>query len=273
MSTQVQPENQNPENQPELVSPPIQPTEQPTNSPIDENDPLVKLLMESARQANARADAAEQRANRIEERLNNPPSPPPPAKTLDQIRAEFFDNPEEANRRVVREEMDRQMAPIMEFIGQFKKQSEGDKLIDQFKSDVRFASKWNQQLENYVRQQISTLPPGSVNSNMVGMIVLTGLGMQASGMLETPTVPVPNNPTPTNPRSSMPIPPHMNPSPIPPNANPSNRPNVRQLTEDERRLFREYNARRPEGKKLTEEEYIRLTNMSASEVADSKMGS
>ena len=64
-----------------------------------------------------------------------------------------------------------------------------------------------------------------------------------------------------------PVPPYLAPSAPPQPALPSNTPRVRALTEEEKRILREFNATKPKDRQWTEAQYIQMQEMPARDVA------
>lgn len=202
------------------------------------------------------------------------PTPPPDPDTE---RQEFYNNPKEATRKLLREELDASIGPIAEFVKQFKGATAIDKYVEQFKLDPRFQNLWDPQVEQYVREQSGTIPPDKLNDTNFGFLVVSAIGLKATGMLQSFAPPAasaapvaaPTTPTPTAAPSSMPTPPHMRPSPpagpTPGDSNGGKK--IRPLNENELRLLREYNAGKPPSKQMTHEQFLVWQDMPSADVA------
>lgn len=270
---------QTPLNDSGSTSPIIPPTNPPTSGATDLDPKYVALLEGSLREAN-------RRLQQIENNSVTPATPPPPAKTADELRLEFYENPQTATRQLIREELESSVGEIRDFVRQFKGQSAVDKYVDQFKMNPRYSGMWDSTIEQYVREQAVQIPTANLNENTFGFIVISAIGLKATGQFGSnpnpPTnappasAPPANQPAPvaTQPSStsSMPTPPHMRPSP-PPSAPPaSNEPKVRPLNENEQRLLREYNAGKPPEKQMNAAQFLKWQEMPSNEVAFSTLG-
>lgn len=252
------------------TSPPIPPTATPPAGPT--NEAYVKLLEGSLAETNRRLQDAETRAARAAE---PPPAPPPDPEAE---RASFYNDPKGATRTLIREELENSVGEIRDFVRSFKGQTATDQLVAKYKADQRFAPQWDAAVEQYVREQASQMPPSNVNDQTFGFLVVSAIGLKATGMLQgstmvhapapTPPPPAPpaTPPSPT-PAATVVTPPYMHPSPPAGPPNPSNTPRTRQLNENEQRLLREYNAK-TNGKKMTEAEFITWQEMPSADVAN-----
>lgn len=263
-----------PENQPSPASPPssssppsIPPTATPPVTPIDPD--YVRLLEGTLANQNRKI------ADMERTRATGDAAPPPVAKpSKEERRQAFYDDPDEATRKVIREELQATIGPINEVAKMFRGTTVIDEYIARYRLDPRFKGNWDENVERYVREQASSVDPSNLNDNSFGFIVVSAIGLKASGMFTdhrsaapTPT-PTPT-PTPsTTPESRVETPPYLRPSgppgpaPVDPNA-----PVHRQLTEEEKRLLREYNASKPAEKKMTEAQYIKWQDMPGESVA------
>lgn len=248
--------------------PEIPPTNQPTDSPID-NSRYISTLEETLREQN-------RHIQELTTKLSSTPEPVhrEPEKTTEERRQEFFNDPVEANRRLIREELQSTVAPLVEFVNQLKGGTKTDELVNRFKNDVRFSGMWDNDVEAFVRNQVKNVSADQLNDNVFGTVVVSAIGMKATGILpkangngfadpssrNTPA-PAPNpNPTP------MPTtPPHMRPSAPPgPSGNPEGKKKARELTELERRLARE--------RRMTDAEYLEWLEVPATDVVNSAIG-
>lgn len=255
---------------PEPTPPPTPETPSSTPPAIPETPPpaagatspqYIKLLEDTVREQNRRLNEAAASTSRPAA------PPPPPAKTVEEERQEFYNDPVNSNRRLIREELEATVGPILAYVNELKGGTAIDKFVNQFKSDARFARMWDADVENYVRQQSSTVSPAQLTEQTVGFIVVSAIGMKASGILPTSsglpsampeTPPAPPAPTPTP--APMPTPPHMRPSaPGGPPAPAGNGKVLRALTEHEERIRRENN--------MTVEQFLTFQEMPSQEVA------
>lgn len=251
-----------------LLQEPISTLEQtpPTNTPPappieDPKDKQIKIFEDLTRSQNARITELEQAMA-----ANKPVAPPEEKISPEQ----FFADPYSHVANVVEKKMRDTVAPLIEYVAQLKGSTKIDQFVNQFKSDSRFSSQWDDGLERYVREQAATVNPNQLNENTFGLVVLTGLGMKAAGLLpgSTNRQSVPANNPPANP--SMPtnreiIPPYLAPSNMPASSD-GNRgeKKLRPLTEHEERLRRE--------RRQTHEEFLSWLDVPASQVAFSDVG-
>lgn len=246
----------------ESTPPVTPPTPQPEGGATSTATPqYIKLLEDTVREQNRRLQEAATSASRP------PEAPKPPAKTPEEERQEFYNDPMNANRRLIREELTATVGPLIDFVNQMKGNSATDQLVTQFKNDARFSRMWDADVEGYVRQQASTVAPAQLTEQTFGFIVVSAIGMKASGILPTASglpsasapAPTPPTPTPTPTPAPMPTPPHMRPTaPAGPGGNPPAK-TLRPLTEHEERIRRENN--------MTHEAFLKFQEMPSSDVA------
>lgn len=243
----------------------IQPTNPPIVSPTEDNS-LNPVLLESLRDANRRLADQERQLAELKR-----PVAPVDLRSDEERRAAWFNDPEGTQRQLVRQEVEATIKPLMEFVTGLKSTGIVDRAISNIKSDPRLSQQFDSDVENYVRAELAKLDPNQINDGLTGAIALGAIGMKATGMIKSTQAPASiNNPSPT-PNMSPITPPHIRADPLPINA-PVNQPTrtTRQLTEDEVRILRETNSRR--SRKITEQEYIDLTDLPAGQVATSKIG-
>lgn len=244
---------------PEGSSEPSPETPQTPTPPDPRISPEYVTLMEGAmREQNKRI--AELEASRA---AAPTAPPPPPPKTKEEQRQEFFDDPMGAIQR----QLDATIAPLREFVGSVRSTSLVDQLIDRFKADPRFSNKWNPQLENYVRGEAPKMRPDTMTYENLGFVVLAGIGLQATGMLESPRA-APAEPSSRTPETPVPpTPTYMRPSAPPAPATRSDKPTFAALNENEKRLLREYNSRKPKDQQMTEAQFREWQSMPSAAVA------
>jgi hypothetical protein len=185
----------------------------------------VNLLEDTAREQNKRL---------------NEPAPAPVHQPVVEPEGDFFQDP----RLVLRQEMDRMMAPIREEIAGMKAGATAVGAWQQARDNIpNFA-----RIEPYVRQLIQQqgLSEQAVDYNTIRTLTYTARGyMQEQGISLDPTPETPT-PTPTPQPQGQPVNiPQHRPSSAPLPQAPA--PIVRELTELERRLARESN--------MSEDEY------------------
>ncbi len=268
--------------------PPANPSSQPPGNPTPPistdppTDPAINLAEEKrkrmealhlrtiqeqgAKLTNVEAELAQLKADSD---ARNAPTPDEDAK-------KFYANP----RAIIREELDKVIAPLNEFRRDFQNENEYTRLLAGFKQDPRYAKYLaNPTFSNYVGDLVSHSMKngGQLSADMIDAAVRHGLGSVLAGdlVLTAPVAPVPpTDPSNPNPPSGDPPvtpapdnytrPPYLEPTPpLGPDRTPA-KPALRELTESEDRL------RKERGK--TVEEFLAWQNMADSEVLDSKLG-
>ena len=151
-------------------SPETQPTPPQAEPAID---PDKKMMLDVIRDQNRRIAEMEARGAVA-------PPPPPPVRNVDEERQEFFNDPIGTMRR----EMAATIAPLQKIADTITGGTKFDQLMDQIKNDSRFTKMWNPVLEQYVIREGKRVDPKVLNFDTLGFVVLTGIGLQASGMLE-----------------------------------------------------------------------------------------
>jgi hypothetical protein len=249
----------------------------PTNPPTDQViDPAFVTLMQGTLRESNRQIAE------LKSQLEAAKAPPPPAPLSDEeARTKFFNNPMEENRRLIREELQATVGPILRDFAAQRAVSKVDQLLQDYKQHPSFGPNITPAVEQYIREQAATINPDNLNEQSFGFIVSSGIGLRASGILRDatpaspppPSIPTPSRATSETSVNNNPIPPYMSPSaPTGPAINRTPEPQHRALTEDEKRLLREYNANRPQARQMTEAQWIQWQNMPASEVAFTDLG-
>jgi len=178
----------------------------------------------------------------------------------------------ERPRDLIREEIRKEIAPLLEFAQSFRSQSQADLLIQKFSMDPRFSAVWPA-VEPYIRRMIPSISP--LNDQTMLAAVMSLVGAYYTNQLDTkPSAspqPQPNNGSgtppnnpPANPSQALDMntPPHLRPS-APPSAIPQDQTNKRrELTELEKRLARE--------KGMSPEKYLDFLEMKANQVVGPK---
>jgi len=240
-----------PEQIPPTNSQPVPPTEDP-------RDRQIRIFEELTRSQNARITELEQ------SQAANRAAPPPEEKITPE---QFFADPVHYMDDRLEKKLKETVAPLLDFVEQFRGGTQTDKFINQFKNDSRFSSQWDDSLERYIREQAVTIPPKQLTEQNFGLIVLTGIGARAAGLIPGARTPTPQTPTPTpmpqNQNRDI-IPPYIAPSNLPAAPNGGNDKKLRPLSEHEERLRRE--------RKLTHEQFLSWLEVPASQVAISDVG-
>jgi hypothetical protein len=265
-----------PGQEPDLENPSLeqQPTEElevtnnqpggPTSTPGPSPE-YVALLETQLREQN----------RQIQELINRDtgaPEPPPPPRDIEASRQQWYQDPEgrtlEVTRNVVREELQATVAPLLDFVREFKSGNAYEDMKRKFKSDARFAGQFADPAFEAAVDQIMA-KADKTEANMQAALI-HAIGLKAINALPASngntTVPAPT-PTPQPPaatttgeRPVAPQPPHLRPSTAP--AARADAPKRRQLNELERRLARERWPNDPQA----EEKYLNWLELPASDV-------
>lgn len=189
----------------------------------------------------------------------------PPARSVEEERTQWFENPQEATRAVVRQEMERTVAPLLEIAKELRGTTTGGNIKAKFKVDPRYAKYLsNPTIDAYLDQAIASLP--NVNEDSVRAAIVHIIGMANVG--DVPGY----NPAPAIPQAQQtstqqpvpPTPPYIPPSPGPaPRRESSDAVKRRPLTEGEDFL------RRQRG--MTVEKWWELMEAPADKVVDMKV--
>lgn len=247
------------EGQPPVSSdpPPNPPTPQDgVTEPEDKTKRYIAILEDTVREQNRKIQLAADAGN------VQPTPATKPALTPEEEKQAYYQDPVTATRNIVNEALERTIAPLTDFVKEFRGQGATQRLVEKFKVDPRFSGMWDSQIEDAVTNFLATLQPEHINDATVQSAVIQAIGLRAAGLLPGTTAPTPT-PTPKTPSNGNPpvtpvTPPHMRPSAPPgPNDRPA-APKLRALTENEERIRRE--------NKQTHEEYLRWLDVPATEV-------
>jgi hypothetical protein len=268
-------------------------------SPEDYYAFLEKTVVENTKRMKELADTnrrLQQDVSSIRSGLDKKPptqeAPPAPTKTPEEERAEFFNNPREMFRAMMREELKATVEPLRQEVQSILADRNKGSLLSQFENDPRFKSILSDKLaryhvENVLQQQVAA--GVTIDQNIVMQTVVQIAGLKMTGML--PEVEgldssssdtssgngnngnrdggssgnqddrriTSSNSTPSNRNNMPPVPAHLRPSPpAGPRNNNQQGGATRTLNENEKRIARE--------SKLSDKEYIELYDMPASEV-------
>lgn len=236
------------------------PTPPPSDPPI--NPKYVSALEDTLRENNRRIQAQQDRLDLLERNQNQTPSTP---ASPEEQRNAFFNNPHEHTRSIVADELGKQIKPLLDFVQAMPKPG-ADTIKNRIKYHPAYSNAFNDPL---VDQAFDVLFAGVPNQNEQTAQAVANqiIGLKATGQLRAamglpsePTAPIP--PTP-NTMPNQPAPPYVPPTP-PPTPRQQERPRVRELDENERRLAREKN--------MTPEVYLAWLGEDPKGVVSSKIG-
>lgn len=216
----------------------------------DSNKDIINLYDQVLREKEAELQRLR---NEVSEK--NKPAP----LSADEQKQRFFNNPMD----VLREEMTKAMAPVLEITQQFRSQSTYDNLKQRYRNDPRYAQIFPR-IEGYVDQIMST---AEKNENTLKTAVLVAIGaLQTGEIKDTTPAQNQNRQTPTNDNqqhNNMTVPAHLRSTPpsMPTN---DNRPQKPVLTELERRLAKE--------RGMSEEDWALFRDMPSNTVATHTSG-
>jgi hypothetical protein len=216
---------------------------------INEFKRKEELYLATIREQGQELNKLNSRVTQVEEKI------PAPVEVSTEDRAKkFYQDPQKA----IDEAVERAVAPLKDFVRSFKSESQYDKIKNKFKSDERFRPVF-EQYESYIDEAMAKNDP--TEANMIG--VLSGVvGAANLGFLRG--APPVNNTTTKEKEKEVFTPPHIRPSHTRPPESRDEKPKVRELTENERRLARE--------KGQSAEEYIAWLDEPKDKVAVSKIG-
>lgn len=270
-STQEAPQSEQPESEQQPASSestPQQtpPTEQPTAGPTDQ---YARILEATLKDMNAQNRALQQQLDNVHRGVASGP-PAPPAKSQDELRNDFFNDPHGSTRNIIREEMQATIKPLMDVVQGLRFEgSPFNNMLSQFKTDPRFGPHITPDVEQAINKLMgqAELTPQNMQAAVVQAIGLKASGLLgvALGNFEQPT----NNPPPPQhnnhpPAAHMTTPPHIRTSGPPPAGPNNNQPALRPLTENEETLRRH--------NRQTHAEFLAWLDAPASTVASSQIG-
>lgn len=246
------------------------PTPQTPTPPAPPTNSREKELYEAViREQNARIQALQDQVNRTP--VNTPAQPEP---TPDERRAAFYNDPLTHTRTIIKDELERTVAPLLDFVKSFKGEgSPYQQLKAKFQADPRYSNLLaNPKIATGVEILMSKTE--TTPENMQAAIIQVA-GLEMTGQLDAALIaagvsvsnfapPTPPAPTPATPPVN-----NMNTPYVPPSAprtpaggTPQNKP--RELTELERRLARE--------RGMSDPDYLAWLEAPANSVATSKIG-
>jgi hypothetical protein len=242
---------------------PPNPSSPPASATESENVTRYNALLEdNLREQNRKIQELQDELARVKQ---TPAGPAAPTRTEEEERQEFYNRPMAATRQLIKEELDRTIAPLTEFVQQMRGGSESERIISKLKVDPRFSSMWDASVEQAVNSVVARLNPDQINEQTITSTVIQAIGLKAIGQLapvapsSAPASAPSPTPTPSTPAENRPVvtPPHMRPS-APPGPSSNQRPARRQLNENEKRLARE--------KRMTDDQYLDWIEMPASAI-------
>lgn len=205
-----------------------------------------------------------QRLRGLDERVKKVEAPPGPSE--DEVNQEFWKNPSGVMSRLIKEEMARTVGPLNERLSQQTQMSEYERTKQRLKAE--YSDIWDKiegSVDEFVRN--ASAQGVEINDQVMTVAALTASGMYYRGQ-------IPGAP-PAAPRASEPkkeeerpttvfTPPHLRPSAPPiPGTEPAKK-ELRDLTENEKRLARE--------RGMTTEQYLQWLDVPPEGVIASKIG-
>lgn len=254
----LQDQNQNDETDPQQIStdntttPESQSTEAQTQTPqepVQDSKQIMNLYDQVIREKDAQI-------RRLLEEQQQQAQPQTPPLSADEQKNRFFNEP----MNVIREEINRSVAPLLEFTKKFNQQNVYTELKGRYKNDPRFA-----QIFPQIEATVDSIMANSeVNEQNMYAAILSAIGMLTTGLIpggapnttSTPTAPT----TSQTPKPPVTTPAHLRPTA--PAAPQKQKAPVRQLTENERRLARMHG--------MTPEQYIAYMELDSTQVATYK---
>lgn len=220
------PKDPDPQPKPEdapLVEP--EPTPPPAPDPLADMRRQNEALSEQLRQAQEQGSALSERLKKLE-------TPPPPSQ--EESTKKFYADPVGETRGIIRQELQETVAPLLDFVREFKGNNKYDQLKNKWRRDARFTAIFDS-YEAYIDRALQNIEP----TDAAMLSVLTSIAGSVSLGLISSGQPAPGgNPVPVTP-------PHIRPSP-PPAPKPQKKERI--ISEEQRRLMRENG--------MTEDEYF-----------------
>lgn len=197
---------------------------------VDKAAEREKFYLETYREQQRIVDRERQKAEELQKRIEALEKPPVREASSD----EFFQNPAVHTRKLIKEELESTVAPLIEQFRNMQKTDAYSQLKAKFKANPTFANAFaNPEIENYIDQAMRSNEPTDANMQAT---IFAVMGAHSMGMFGAPT----NNPTPApTMTSSKPTPPNVKPSPPAPPVR-TNDPKVRPLDEHEKRICKEH---------------------------------
>lgn len=250
--------------------PPPNPNPNPSDGVIDDppvTDPPADTEEARLKRYSAILEDTLREQNRTIQQLQNatPPVAPPaaPPRNPEAERQDFYNDPIEATRKVVKTALEETVAPLLDFVKEMRGATTTDRIKNQVKNDPRFSGIWDADIERAVDETLTRVAPDKINEDVVRSAAVQAIGLKTMNMLPTTTPrtdnpnPNPNPPAPTERRVTTP--PHMRPSAPPaPSSQTNGAKKLRPLTENEERLRRE--------NKQTHEDFLFWLELPANEV-------
>lgn len=204
-----------------------------------------------------------QRQRELDQRLSKVETPPGPSE--DQMNQEFWKNPTGVMNKLIKDELARTVGPLNERIQAQSQMSEYDRAKQQLK--LKYNDIWDKiegSVDDFVRT--ASAQGVEVNDQLMEVAALTASGLyyrgQIPGVAPTPHVAEPKKEE-ERPASVF-TPPHLRPSAPPiPGAEPPKQ-ELRDLTENEKRLARE--------RGMTHEQYLQWLDVPPEGVVASRIG-
>jgi hypothetical protein len=224
----------------------------------EEVEKLFKMQENAMREQGAQLTGLVSEVRDLKSSMTQPPAPAEPEVTAQ----EYFQNPVKA----IRSELDKQIQPLRQEISEAKSMATAPLVRDKLAAEF---GDWAA-VEPYVDMLIAREQfPDPNNEGLLRTLYFTAKGLMAhQGVQPTPQpAPVPGQPAPApgQPAPQPMVPPqHRASSPPPPPPPAPTQPQLRDLTENEKRLAREYG--------MTAEEYIAWQDTDMDEVAESEIG-
>ena len=274
MAAPVAPEPVKPPTEPAAPASPPTPTNPPAAEPAADNRRMLDLYEATLRENHQRITRMERELEESRAATAAAAAPPTATQTPD----EFWKNPAQHIRELIKEETTRAVKPLYDFKDRFEARSAYDTLKDRFRSDPRYKEIFPK-IEGAVDQLLSRAE--KIDENIMNTAVLSAAGALALGMIPQPGATAGNQPatpqTPANPntpaaptpgapvqRSDLVTPPHLRPSGAAQHTTDEPAGRKVELTELQKRLARENG--------MTEQQYVDWLELPADKVTTAKIG-
>lgn len=146
------------------------PPSPPPPAPVVKDDPRLSLYEQMAREGAERERQLSTRLQQLEGRINNPE---PKIEPL--TGADVLNNPERLIERF-KQELDKTVAPLIEFRNSFTKETDFDKAKQRLKNDPAFGKHFAK-LEPYIDQSRDRMEPTDANMRALAMSLVGSITM------------------------------------------------------------------------------------------------
>lgn len=272
MATSAQPqsetENQQPQNQDLDVQPPQEPQDSVVDTSQSDKEKAALALVREQHQKILQLEQEKRELEASKQQVAPQPEITDPTASRDLL----FNNPDKFFEDKLNKALDKQLAPLKEFVSGFKAETAYEQMKRRYSVLPQYANYFG--IPEFVQAVDAMMAHNEVNEANMSAAVMAAIGAYHIGAItsETPLQPSNNRQQPTRQNtppntsqqpSSMTHPAHLSSSPPPTPNRPSNSTPTRVYSEQEKRVMREWN--------MTPEEYDLLMNAPADQVINTRL--